>query len=78
MTNFIKNIPGPLTMNQQTYRGDQLLGKFGSVFGRYTHAKYVNSSLYNSVLRRLRDRVSISKLKNWMIVVTPLIFGLPT
>ena len=35
-------------MNQQTYRGDQILGRFGSVFGRYTHAKYVNSNIYNS------------------------------
>jgi hypothetical protein len=48
VTNFFANIPGPLTMNQQTYRGDQLLGKYGSVFGRYTHAKYVNSTQYNS------------------------------
>ena len=48
VTNFITNIPGPLTMNQQTYRGDQLLGKWGNVFGRYTHAKYVNSTQYNS------------------------------
>ncbi len=48
VTNFFENIPGPLTMNQQTYRGDQLLGKYGSVFGRYTHAKYVNSTQYNS------------------------------
>jgi Carboxypeptidase regulatory-like domain len=48
VTNFIANVPGPLTMNQQTYRGDQNLGKLGSVFGRYTHAKYVNSNIYNS------------------------------
>jgi hypothetical protein len=48
VTNFITNIPGPLVMNQQTYRGDQTLGKFGSVFGRYTHAKYVNHTQYNS------------------------------
>ncbi len=48
VTNFFANIPGPLTMNQQTYRGDQLLGKYGSLFGRYTHAKYVNSTQYNS------------------------------
>lgn len=46
--NFIHNVGGPLTMNQQTYRGDQNLGKLGSVFGRYTHAKYVNSNIYNS------------------------------
>ena len=47
-TNFIPNIPGPLTMNQQTYRGDQNLGKYGSVFGRYTHAYYNNHTQYNS------------------------------
>jgi hypothetical protein len=48
VTNFIHNVGAPLTMNQQTYRGDQNLGKLGSVFGRYTHAKYVNSNIYNS------------------------------
>jgi hypothetical protein len=47
-TNFIHNVGAPLTMNQQNYRGDQNLGKLGSVFGRYTHAKYVNSNIYNS------------------------------
>ena len=47
-TNFIQNIPGPLIMNQQTYRGDQNLGRYGSVFGRYTHAYYNNHTLYNS------------------------------
>jgi Carboxypeptidase regulatory-like domain/TonB dependent receptor len=48
VTNSIVNIPGPLTMNQQTYRGDQTLGKFGSVFGRFTHSNYVNTTNYNS------------------------------
>jgi hypothetical protein len=48
VANFIKNVGAPLTMNQQTYRGDQNLGRFGSVFGRYSHAKYVNSNIYNS------------------------------
>ena len=48
VVNFIQNIPGPLTQNQQTYRGDQNLGKFGSVFGRYSHASYQNSTNYNS------------------------------
>ena len=46
--NYIRNVGAPLTSNQQTYRGDQSLGKFGSVFGRYTHANYVNSNIYNS------------------------------
>jgi hypothetical protein len=46
--NFIHNIPGPLHSNQQTYRIDQDLGKFGSVFGRYTHSNYENDTIYNS------------------------------
>jgi len=48
VVNFVQNIPGILDTNQQTYRGDQSLGKFGSVFGRYSHANYVNHALYNS------------------------------
>ena len=48
VTNFIKAIPGPLTQNQQTYRGDQTLGKLGSIFGRYTYSNYTNSANYNS------------------------------
>jgi hypothetical protein len=48
ITNFIQNIPGPLTQNQQTYRGDQTLGKLGSVFGRFTYSNYVNTAHYNS------------------------------
>src|SRR6202453_2571875 len=48
VTNSIVTIPGPLTMNQQTYRGDQTLGKFGSVFGRFTYSNYVNTTNYNS------------------------------
>ncbi len=47
-TDFIKNVPGPLHQNQQTYRGDQSLGKLGQLMGRYTKTNYVNSTLYNS------------------------------
>jgi hypothetical protein len=46
--NFIKNFGFPLHQNQQTYRGDQSLGKYGSVFFRYTDANYNNSGPYNS------------------------------
>ncbi len=56
VTNFDHNIPGPLTMNQQTYRGDQNLGKLGSVFGRYTHSNYVNTTNYNSASAGSRTR----------------------
>ncbi|HXS76882.1 MAG TPA: carboxypeptidase regulatory-like domain-containing protein [Terracidiphilus sp.] len=46
--NYIKNVGFPLHQNQQTYRGDQNLGKFGSVFFRYTDANYNNQGSYNS------------------------------
>jgi hypothetical protein len=46
--NFIKNWGFPLHQNQQTYRGDQQLGKFGSVFFRFTDATYSNQGAYNS------------------------------
>lgn len=46
--NYIKNVGFPLHQNQQTYRGDQNLGKLGSVFFRYTDANYSNQGSYNS------------------------------
>jgi hypothetical protein len=42
--NFVLNSVLGNSTNQQTYRLDQALGRFGSVFGRYTKAKYVNNS----------------------------------
>ncbi|HEX4485472.1 MAG TPA: TonB-dependent receptor [Terriglobales bacterium] len=48
VVNFIKNYGFPLKTNQQTYRGDQSLGKLGSVFFRYTRSHYQNSGPYNS------------------------------
>jgi len=48
VVNYIKNVGFPLTQNQQTYRGDQNLGKYGSVFFRYTDANYNNQGSYNS------------------------------
>jgi hypothetical protein len=46
--NYIKNVGFPLHSNQQTYRGDQNLGKYGEVFFRYTDANYSNQGPYNS------------------------------
>lgn len=48
VVNFIKSVKFPLRQNQQTYRGDQNLGKLGSVFFRYTDANYSNRGFYNS------------------------------
>jgi len=46
--NYVGVGANPLTSNQQTYRVDQALGKLGSVFGRFTYAKYQNSNQSNS------------------------------
>ncbi len=55
--NYINNVGFPLHQNQQSYRGDQNLGKYGSVFFRYTDANYSNQGFLQ--LRgpdsRLRD-----------------------
>jgi hypothetical protein len=50
VANFQERVAQPLVSNQQTYRGDQTLGRFGSIFGRYTYAKYQNSSQSQSTL----------------------------
>ena len=54
--NYINNLGFPLHQNQQTYRGDQNLGKLGAVFFRYTNADYTNQGFYNS--RRFDSRPS--------------------
>ncbi len=46
--NYIKSVGYPLHQNQQTYRGDQNFGKFGSAFFRFTKADYTNQGFYNS------------------------------
>lgn len=67
VTNLIKGIPGTLNTNQQTYRGDQNLGRFGSVFGRYTKSNYVNHSLYNSGSLDYGIEEYIENQKAWAI-----------
>jgi hypothetical protein len=42
--NFRINTALPLTTNQQTYKLDQHLGRLGSVFFRWTNAKYLNQT----------------------------------
>ena len=48
IVNYIRNAPLPLRTNQQTYRGDQSLGKLGSVFFRFTYGTYSNGTYPNS------------------------------
>jgi hypothetical protein len=64
--NFVKSVGLPLVTNQQTYRVDQTLGKFGLIFGRYTYSTYQNSSLNTaSLLYGLETQYE--KQKNWEI-----------
>ena len=67
VANFIKNVGFPLTTNQQTYRGDQTLGKYGSVFFRYTRSSYQNSGTYNSGDLDHGIELYFEKQKNWEV-----------
>jgi hypothetical protein len=67
ITNFVANYPGLLRTNQWTIRGDQNLGKLGSVFGRYTKADYINHSLYNSGSIDYGIEFYIENQKAWAI-----------
>jgi len=64
--NFVKSVGLPLTTNQQTYRVDQTLGKFGQIFGRYTYSTYQNSSLGSTSLD-YGLATQYEKQKNWAI-----------
>ncbi len=64
--NFFAGVAQPLTTNQQTYRVDQTLGKFGSVFGRFTYSKYQNSSLATASLNYGLE-TQFETQKNWAI-----------
>ena len=61
------NVGFPLTSNQQTYRGDQNLGKFGQIFGRFTKSNYSNQFLNGT------DNINIAFLAlyedqtNWQV-----------
>jgi hypothetical protein len=55
----------PLEQNQYTLRGDQQLGRFGSVYGRFTNSDYTNTSVGNTT--ELGDRFFIQKTRNWQV-----------
>jgi hypothetical protein len=65
--NYIKNIKFPLHQNQQTYRGDQNLGKLGSVFFRYTDANYSNQGSYNSGDLIHGYEIYLQQQKSWAV-----------
>jgi outer membrane receptor protein involved in Fe transport len=57
----------PNTVNQQTYKLDQQLGRFGSVFFRYTTAKYENENINGSVSLPFGIGTFNEKSESWMI-----------
>ncbi|MGH9937799.1 MAG: hypothetical protein ACREAM_16250, partial [Blastocatellia bacterium] len=63
--NYLRNRNLPLDQNQYTIRGDQELGRFGSVFGRFTNTDYTNTSVGNTT--ELGDRFFIQKTKSWQV-----------
>jgi len=67
VTNFIKSVGLPLTTNQQTYRVDQSLGKFGSVFFRDTYSKYQNTAYPNSYSLVYGVLTQYETQKNWAV-----------
>ncbi len=63
--NYLRNRNLPLDQNQYTIRGDQELGRFGSIFGRFTNTDYTNISVGNTT--ELGDRSFIQKTRNWQV-----------
>ena len=55
----------PLDQKQYTLRGDQQLGRFGTVFGRYTQSDYTNTAIGNTT--ELGDVFFVQKTKNWQV-----------
>jgi hypothetical protein len=60
----------PNTTDQQTYRLDQELGRFGKLFFRYTTATYSNENINGSVSIPFGVGVFNEKSESWMISYT--------
>ncbi|MBI4166540.1 MAG: TonB-dependent receptor, partial [Acidobacteria bacterium] len=63
--NFKELVAVPTTVNQQTYKGDQDLGSFGKVFGRFTKSHYLRSS--PGISRPYGGGNSIQDETSWMV-----------
>src|SRR4051794_11882786 len=67
VNNFVENVGFPLTTNQQTYRIDQHLGKFGTIFGRGTYSTYQNVTLPNTGTLTYGLLTQFETQKNWEV-----------
>ncbi len=66
--NYRATIPLPLDSNQETYRVDQSLGKFGTVFGRGTLTHYTNTAA--NTITPLGDTFFLEDSINWQVTHT--------
>jgi Carboxypeptidase regulatory-like domain len=66
--NYRATIPLPLDTNQVTYRMDQSLGKFGTVFARGTLTHYTNTS--SGGITTLGDVFFLEDSTNWQVTHT--------
>ena len=63
--NYLRNRNLPLDQWQFTLRGDQQLGRYGAVFGRYTQSDYTNTTIGNTTEQG--DIFFVQKTKNWQV-----------
>jgi hypothetical protein len=66
--NYRSTLPLPLDTNQETYRIDQYLGKFGTVFARGTLTHYTNTSSGN--ITAIGDTFFLEDSTNWQVTHT--------
>lgn len=63
--NYIRSRAIPNDTDQYTFRGDQQLGRLGSVFFRYTSSDWTNTSVQNTT--QLGDVYFLQNTKNWQV-----------
>lgn len=63
--NYIRRRNIPNNTDQYTFRGDRQLGKWGSIFGRFTNTDYTNISVQNTT--ELGDVFFVQKTRNWQV-----------
>jgi Carboxypeptidase regulatory-like domain len=63
--NYIRQRSLPLDTKQYTLRGDQQLGRYGTVFGRFTNSDYTNTIIGNTT--ELGDVFFVQRTRNWQV-----------
>lgn len=63
--NYIRSRAIPNDTDQYTLRADQQLGRWGTVFGRFTNTNFTNISVQNTT--ELGDVYFVQKTKNWQV-----------